>query len=338
MPERSPSPLSRLACRTIGFVMAETTAPFASAAPVPAAESRFERQIWWFPRILLIPTIVYLFVMTVFPLLYSLFISLFRTETGRPPVWIGLENYGKVLSGGEFWYAIGITLVLTVVAVTLEVLFGVGIALLLNQRLRGMGLFRLLVYLPMMVSPLVIGYFWRYMFDGTFGIINWVINSTIGGLLQLDPPQWLIDPVLAAIAIIVVDVWQWTPFVALLAAAGLNTIPPALYEAATLDRASRWMQFRRITLPFLVTPLLVAILFRSIDTIKIFDSVYILTGGGPGDYTATLSVLDYKVGFTYFRVGEAAAFSWLIVILINIVTTVILRLITRSRRARLYTA
>src|SRR5258705_7487228 len=148
-----------------------------------------------------------------------------------------------------------------------------------------MGLFRLIVYIPMMLSPLVLGYFWRYMLDGTFGVISWLFNATIGQALGLDSPQWFVDPVLATIGIILVDVWQWTPFVVLLATAGLQTVPPALYEAATLDRASRWMQFRRITMSFLVTPLLVAILFRSIDTIKIFDSVYILTGGGPGDYT-----------------------------------------------------
>ncbi len=314
--------------------MAETTVPFPKTKDAPAIQSRFERQVKWFPRILLIPTIAYLFVMTVFPLLYSLFISLFKTDKGQPPVWVGLDNYGRLLGSGEFWYAMGITLLITVIAVSLEVLLGVGVALLLNRRLRGMGLLRLIVYIPMMVSPLVIGYFWRYMFDGTFGVINYIVNSTIGSLFQLGTPQWLIDPVLATISIIIVDVWQWTPFVALLAAAGLQTVPPALYEAATLDRASRWMQFRRITLPFLTTPLLVAILFRSIDTIKIFDSVFILTGGGPGDMTATLSVLDYRVGFLYFRVGEAAAFSWLIVILINVVTTVILQLVSRSRRAR----
>jgi multiple sugar transport system permease protein len=314
--------------------MAETTVPFAQTTTPPIVQSRFERQVKWFPRILLIPTIAYLFVMTVFPLLYSLFISLFKTDKGQAATWVGLANYGSLLGSGEFWYAMGITLLITVVAVGLEVLLGVGVAVLLNRRLRGMGLFRLLVYIPMMVSPLVIGYFWKYMFDGTFGVITYLFNSTIGSLFQLDTPQWLIDPVLATISIIIVDVWQWTPFVALLAAAGLQTIPASLYEAATLDRASRWMQFRRITLPFLATPLLVAILFRSIDTIKIFDSVFILTGGGPGDLTATLSVLDYRVGFLYFRIGEAAAFSWLIVILINIVTTVILQLVARSRRAR----
>src|SRR5436190_922174 len=196
--------------------MAETTVPFPQSTPVAAAKSRFERQVKWFPRLLLIPTILYLFVMTVFPLLYSLFISLFKTDKGQPAVWVGLQNYGALLGSGDFWYAMGITLLITFIAVSLEVLLGVGVALLLNRRLRGMGLFRLVVYIPMMVSPLVIGYFWRYIFDGSFGIANWLFNSTVGGWLHLDTPQWLIEPSLATIAIIIVDVWQWTPFVALL--------------------------------------------------------------------------------------------------------------------------
>lgn len=306
---------------------ADTTGPLETSA------SKYDSQVKWFPRILLLPTTIYLFVMTVFPLLYSLYISLFKTDTtGQNNVWVGLGNYGQLLVSGEFWYSMFITLVITVIAVTLEVLLGIGIALLLAQRLRGMGLFRLIVYIPMMLSPLVIGYFWRYMLDASFGVVSWVFNVTIGALFGLPSPQWFNDPYLATTGIILVDIWQWTPFVVLLVSAGLQIVPPALYEAATLDRASRWMQFRRITLPFLITPLLVAILFRSIDTIKIFDTVYILTGGQPGDLTATLSVYIYKIGFTYFQTGEAAALSWLMVIMINVVTTVILQMITRSRR------
>ncbi len=312
--------------------MTEIPLSFPGAASAAEAQSRFERQLKWFPRILLIPTSMYLFLMTVFPLLYSLLISLFKTDTtGQNNVWVGFQNYGNLLGSGFFWYSMFITLVITVIAVSLEVVFGIGIALLLHRRLRGMGLFRLIIYIPMMLSPLVIGYFWKYMLDGTFGVISWLFNGLISAPLGLPSPQWFNDPVLATTAIILVDLWQWTPFVILLVSAGLQTVPPALYEAATLDRAPRWMQFRRITLPFLTTSLLVAILFRSIDTVKIFDSVYILTGGQPGDQTATLSVYVYRIGFEYFRVGDAAAFAWLMVILINVITIVIMRMITRSR-------
>lgn len=210
-----------------------------------------------------------------------------------------------------------------VVGVTVELLLGIIVALVLNRSLPGMGVFQLIVYIPMMVSPLVMGYFWRFMFETTFGVINYLI-----GLIGLGPVPWLIAPNPALISILIVDVWQWTPFVVLLVLAGLQTVPPELYEVATLDRASWWMQFRRITLPYLKFPLLLALLFRTIDNIKLFDSIYIMTGGGPGDYTQNLSVMAYKIGFTYFQVGKAAALSWIMVIIVNILATILINNLT----------
>jgi multiple sugar transport system permease protein len=386
------------------------------------ATSRVARQVKYFPWILFGPTILYLFLLTVFPLLYSLYISLFQVpiEQNAAWTWVGLGNYGAVLSDPAFWQATIITLIIAVIAVSLEVVLGIIVALVLSRRLAGMGFFRLLVYLPMMLSPLVMGLFWKFMLDGTFGVVNWLIEAFLTGIpgatftfaqilhiaaiictlvliksevsllrkppimrgdeqkrmlvliviifglgalslilpeltirifenglmgtlnpvitalggqpYSFQPIQWTIEPTLAVASIILVDVWQWTPFVALLATAGLQTVPPQLYEAATLDRASRRMQFRRITLPFLITPLLVAVLFRSIDTIKIFDSVWLLTGGGPGDFTQTWSVMVYKLGFVFNGTrGQASAVAWIMVIVINIIVTVLLQLVARSR-------
>jgi multiple sugar transport system permease protein len=383
---------------------------------LPVAHSRIERQVRLFPWLLFGPTILYLFLLTVFPLLYSLYISLFQVpiERDAPWHWVGLGNYGALLSNPAFWQATLITLLIALIAVSIEVVLGVAVALILIRRLPGMGFFRLLVYLPMMLSPLVLGLFWKFMLDGTFGVVNWFIEAFLTGIpgatftlgqlslllavLALIPLafhlayyrrgqvrqiavnggvvlalfvlsfvlsgvtvhvfenglmgtlnpliaalggepytfraiQWTVEPNLAVASIILMDVWQWTPFVALLATAGLQTVPPQLYEAATLDRASKWMQFRRITLPFLITPLLVAVLFRSIDTIKIFDSVWLLTGGGPGDYTQTWSVMVYKLGFVFNGTrGEASAVAWIMVIVINIIVTLLLQLVARSRR------
>jgi ABC-type sugar transport system permease subunit len=394
--------------------------------PPQVAKSQLAGQVKSFPWFLFAPTIIYLFALTVFPLLYSLYISLFRVPMQRdvPWEWVGLSNYGTLLGDPVFWRATFVTFLIAFIAVLVEVVLGVVVAVFLNQKLQGMGLFRLLAYLPMMISPLVLGLFWKFMLDGTFGVVNWMVESflegipntafslatllqiiaviallplgarllfwlrrrddpdiegsklqqqigiflgVIGGLvlismilptinimlfengvlglfnpfvqlfggepLAYESVQWTIEPNLAVASIIFVDVWQWTPFVALLATAGLQTVPPQLYEAARLDRASRMMQFRRITLPFLVTPLLIAVLFRSIDTIKIFDTVWLLTGGGPGDFTQTWSVMVYKLGFLFNgRRGEAAALSWIMVIFINIVVTVLLQLVARSRR------
>jgi multiple sugar transport system permease protein len=303
-----------------------STSAQAQAAQRVAA-SRYARQVRLFPWLLMAPTILYLLLLTVFPLLYSLWISLFEVVLGRPSGFIGLGNYAAILSDPAFWQAALTTGVITLVAVGVELALGLVFALVLNKRLPGMGVFQLIIYLPMMVSPLVMGYFWRFMLDGSFGVINWAL-----GLFGLGPYYWLNEPRLALASIIMVDVWQWTPFVVLLVLAGLHTVPPQLYEAATLDRASPWMQFRRITLPYLKTPILLALLFRTIDTIKIFDSIYIMTGGGPGDYTQSLSVLAFREGYNYSHTGKAAALSWLMVIVINILATILIRVLTDRRR------
>ena len=276
-----------------------------------------------FPRLLFLPTIIYLLLLTIFPLLYSLGVSFFQTAPGQPDQFVFLGNYGALLGDPTFHHALLITLIFVFVGVTVEIVLGIAIALIVDRRLPAMGLFRMIIYLPMMISPLVMGYFWRFMFETTFGVINHLV-----GLLGIQPVHWLIEPTPALISILLVDIWQWTPFVVLLILAGLQTVPRELYEVATLDRASWWMQFRRITLSYLKFPILLALLFRTIDTLKLFDSIFIMTGGGPGDLTQNLSVMVYKIGFTYFQVGKAAALSWIMVILINILATILIRNLT----------
>ncbi len=286
-----------------------------------------------FPWLLFAPTIIYLVILTIFPLIYSLGVSLFQVTLGRPATFIGLSNYREILIDPAFWHAAAVTGVITIAAVTLEVVLGVVIGLILNRQLPGLGLVRLIVYFPMMLSPLVMGYFWRFMLDRSLGVVNWMLR-----VVGIHPLGWLIEAKLALVSIIMVDVWQWTPFVILLVMAGLQTVPPELYEISTLDRASTWMQFRRITLPFLRTPLMLAVLFRTIDTLKLFDTVFIMTGGGPGDFTQTLSVMDFKIGFTYFNVGKAAALSWLIVVIITVLATLLIQRLTVRPGSRVTSA
>lgn len=270
-----------------------------------------------------LPTIIYLLILTIFPLFYSLGVSFFHTVPGQPSKFIWFGNYATLLKDPTFQHALLVTMIYVFVGVTLEILLGMVVALILNRHLPGLGIFRLIIYTPMMVSPLVMGYFWRFMFETTFGVINYLIS-----LVGIDPVPWLIVPNPALISILIVDIWQWTPFVVLLLLAGLQTVPTELYEVATLDRASWWMQFRRITLPYLRFPLLLALLFRTIDALKLFDSIYIMTGGGPGDYTQNLSVMAYKIGFTYFQTGKAAALSWLMVIIVNVLATILIKYLT----------
>lgn len=291
-----------------------------------AAGSRFAGQAKLFPWLLFGPTIVYLLILSIFPLIYSLGVSLYDYTLGGDATFIGLQNYRDLLTDQVFWRKTWTTLQITVFAVGIELAFGLVCALVLNRRLPGMGGLRLIVYLPMMMSPLVVGYFWKFILDGSFGVLNYLIS-----FLGIPPQQWTIDLTLAKASIVLVDVWQWTPFVILILLAGLQSVPPQLYEAATLDRASAWMQFTQITLPYLKTPILLALLFRTIDTFKIFDIVYVVTAGGPGDLTETLSVFAFYEGFKFSQLGRAAAISWLIVIVINILATVLIKMLTKPR-------
>lgn len=301
----------------------DTTTTSSETGAVAVARSRFARQVRMFPKLLFLPTIIYLLVLTIFPLFYSLGVSFFHMVPGQKTRFVGVENYATLLKDPTFHHALLVTLIFVFVGVTIEIILGMVIALIFNRHLPGLGVFRLIVYIPMMVSPLVMGYFWRFMFETTFGVINYLLS-----LVGVPAVRWLIEPNPALISILIVDIWQWTPFVVLLILAGLQTVPRELYEIATLDRASWWMQFRRITLPYLKFPLLLALLFRTIDVIKLFDSIYIMTGGGPGDYTQNLSVMAYKIGFTYFQVGKAAALSWIMVIIVNILATILIQALT----------
>jgi multiple sugar transport system permease protein len=289
------------------------------------------RDVWW-RRLLFVPTIGLLLLLAIVPLIFSLGVSLFNYSIGSKPIWLGLGNYINMFTDPQFWLATKVTVQFTVVAVSIEVVLGILLGFVMNQRFTGMGIIRLIVFLPMMLAPLVVGLFWRFMFDQTFGVINYLLTE-----IGLPAIPWLIDIQWARVAVVIVDVWQWTPFVTLLILAGLGTVPDELLEAATLDRASNWMKFRQIYWPYLRFPLLLALLFRSIDTLKMFDAPFILTGGGPGNYTSTLSILGYRYQIMFFSVGMAAAISWVVVIIINIVTNVLVKLITPTKVEQIHT-
>ena len=293
--------------------MTQTTSTAASSArDSPRDDRRFR-------LLLFLPTILFLVGMTLFPLLFSLGVSVTDYQIGGTARFVGLANYRDLLADPRFWTAMGNTLLITLFAVAIEIAVGLGLALLFQRPLPGLGALRVVLFIPMMLSPLVIGYFWRFMFDETFGVISYVVAHLLG-----HPIDFLTQPRLALGAIVLVDVWQWSPLVFLLALAGLGTVPPDLYEVAALQRAPAWMQFTHITLPYLRFPLLLALLFRAIDTLKMFDLVYILTGGGPGDSTVNLSLLTYRYGYTFSQVGRAAALSWLLVVLINVLAMLLI--------------
>ncbi|MEK7766239.1 MAG: sugar ABC transporter permease [bacterium] len=278
------------------------------------------------------PALGFLAVMTLGPFVFVLGASVLQVQLGAPLKFVGLAHYGRLLADPYFWLALRNTLALTGCAVALELACGAGLALLFrpprgSAPLPGAAAMRFVILIPMMLSPLLVGLFWKYMLDQVFGVVTWLCAQAGAGR-----PSFLTSPGLAFVSILVVDAWQWTPFVFLLCLAGLQSLPAEQEEAAVLERASSWMRVRLLLLPHLKPALLLAGLFRGIDTMKIFDLVYILTGGGPGDATITLSVLAYRLGFSYFDIGRASALAILLLLIVNALATVAVRRMSAPAR------
>jgi ABC-type sugar transport system permease subunit len=249
----------------------------------------------------------------------------------RTPGFAGLANYARMAGDGAFWSSLGTTLWFTAESTALQLVLGVAIALLLNRPWRGIGAIRALFLAPMMIAPLFAGMIWRLVMSEEFGIFK-------QGLLALgieDPPVWLSDPRFALQAVILVSVWQWTAFVVLFMLAGLQTIPPDLYEAASLDGCGPWRRFRHITLPMLRPFLISTGLFRCIDGFKTFDLVYAMTGGGPGESTQTISYFVYQQGLNFFDLGYAATLALTMLVLVVLLSWLLLRggLLAAGRKA-----
>jgi multiple sugar transport system permease protein len=207
-----------------------------------------------------------------------------------------------------------------VVAVTLEYWLGLGIALLLDRELRGMRILTSLIVLPCMVTPVVVGILWKFMLASELGVVSEVLAS-----IGLPKQAWLASPGTSLLAIALIDVWQWTPFMFLIMLAGLKTLPREPFEAARIDGASHWQIFRQVTLPLLRNATIVALLFRIMDSFKIFDTIWGLTRGGPGSATTTISVEIYVEAFRSFRFGYSAALSLLALIVVTLSVFSVLR-------------
>lgn len=272
------------------------------------------------------PALALLLFLSIFPLLWALYLSFTDYSVTRdvPAQWVGFENYVDLLTSEAVQQRAITTTVYVIGAVGLQTLLGFTIAYLISRRLRGRGLMTTLFLTPMMLSPVVVGLFWKFMLDAQFGVINSFLTT-----LGLGQVEWLTNERLALLSVIIVDTWQWTPFIMLIALAGLTAVPKYLYEAAEIDRASEWFRFRRITLPLVWPLLLIAVLFRAIEAFRLFDLVYILTNGGPGAATETLSFHVYKTAFLGFDTGRASAYGILMVIVVIVLAQFYLRYLNR---------
>lgn len=270
------------------------------------------------------PAFMIVLAMAIFPLIYSLSISFmnFRLIPPLPPKFIGIDNYSKLLSQPRFWSVIYTTSVIVVISVTLQYVIGFAVATALNAKIRGSGVFRVLLLMPMLIAPVAVALIARMILNPVIGPLDQFL--TMFGFPDL---PFLADKNWAMGSIIAVEVWQWTPFVILLMLAGLQTLPRDVYEAATLENASRWRQFWDITFPMLL-PISVAIIFiRIIESFKIMDTVFVMTGGGPGIATETLTLYAYQEGFKKFNLGYTSALSFLFLIFIIVIGVVFLAIV-----------
>ncbi len=266
--------------------------------------------------ILLAPTITLLLILTVYPLVFAVAASLQTVNIRTGAVtFAGVSNFTSIVTDDLFWNAAKNTAIYTVSAVVIEFALGMALALILSEQFRARNVFRTIFLAPMMLPPIVVAITFKILYMQQYGIANWVL-----GLVGIKGMLWESGPHTALFSLILVDVWEWTPFMFLILLAGLQAIPTEPYEAARVDGASWFQAFRHITFPLLTPAVLIAVILRLMDTLRIFDQVFVMTGGGPANATETLSLYVYQTGFRFFNVGYATAMSFIIMILTTLIS------------------
>ena len=285
---------------------------------------RGRRRFGWLAP--MIPGMAFLIAISVYPTIYSLNASFYRwnlAATARRTL-VGLRNYELLLSDPSFWHSVGVTLTYVFIVVALELVIGLGVALLFFRRFPGDHFLRALLILPMVVAPVVVGLLWRYMLNAQFGVINYLAE-----LVGFERVDFLGNVNLALPTLILIDLWQWTPFTFLIMLAALQGMPEDIIEAARIDGARSVRIFFDHILPMIRYPIAVALVLRLLDAFRVYDIIFMTTRGGPIDVTQTLSWQIYDVGFKSFDIGYAAAYSWLMLILVVMVTTAVLKIMFR---------
>jgi multiple sugar transport system permease protein len=282
-----------------------------------------------FKYMLIAPAIFVMLAVGVFPLIYMIVVS-FVNITMMEESWDfqGLANYAQAFKDTRLWEALGHTLIFTAVALPLELILGLAMAQLFLEKFPGRQIFVALLVLPTVVSPIVAGATWSLMFDNRFGPINQIIGWIAGQPMNL---LWTVNPKFVYPAIIVAEVWQWTPFMFLLLLAALSNVDRSQLEAASIDGAGYWRIFSKIVLPAIWPVMAIALLIRGLDLFRLFDIVYALTNGGPGTMTETLSIFTYVKGFRQFEISYTAAVSILVIILLTVLVTWALKRIEIAR-------
>lgn len=280
----------------------------------------------WFKWYMTLPAVLFVLIMMVFPIVYTFRLSFFdwSMSSASLPQWVGLSNYTSLFQDPRFVAAFWRTIYFTVLAIVIETILGVGIALLLNKDFKGKNIVKTIFLLPMVATPVAMGLVWLLIYEPTMGFANAFLQ-----FFHLPQQLWLASPTQVIPSLVVIDVWEWTPMVSLIVMAGLATLPSDPYEAAYVDGATKWQSLRFITLPLLRPTIAVAVMLRLIDVLKTFDIIYATTQGGPGNASETLNVYGYNLGFQYFNMGLASAL--LVIFFAIVMGFTVLMLWTRKR-------
>ena len=282
--------------------------------------------------LLIAPAIIVLLLVNIVPLMWSLGLSFFkfRANQMKPPSCSWFYNYEKMLTKENIWESLQTTGIVVASSVFIQMILGFALAMLFAKKFPLRRIILMLVLTPMMLSYVAVGIFFKLFYEPEFGLLSQFIQIFTGEMYVL-----LATPAGALLGVIVADAWQWTPFVMLLSLAGLVSVPKYLYEAAEIDRISWWRQFTTITFPYVRSLLLLAVLFRTIETFKIFDLVYILTNGGPGTATETIAVLVYRMAFQYFRTSNSTALGYILIFIVIVLTSLYLYVIKKRESAEI---
>lgn len=283
----------------------------------------------WTKHLLLSPPLVFFAAFAVFPLVFTVYVSLSRWSITGAHQFIGFGNYTALASSSTFRTSFFNTVFFAIVTVAFQYALGLALAVLVYRSTRGQSALRLMFLIPMMFTPVVVGFVWRTLFDPGYGPVDDVLTK-----LGLPAVPWLSEHWPAVTAIVIADVWQWTPFIFLILFAALRSLPTAPMEAAVVDGASGWRLFWDHLMPMLLPASMTAILLRSIEAFKLFDVVYLMTGGGPGVDTATVTLTAYFTGLRSGDLGTAAAMTLVLLVTVLVATTLLLRLLIRAGRRR----
>jgi multiple sugar transport system permease protein len=280
---------------------------------------------------MILPTAVVYALITIIPFGYLFYLSMHFMDIYNPDhfSFVGLENYTSLLVSADTWRAIFFTIRFTVVSVFFEFIFGFMLALLFNREIALIRPARSVLILPMIIAPILASITWKMALDSTNGIVNYLL-----GFIGIDPIHWLSSPKVAPWSVSLVDIWQTTPYMFFIITSGLKSIPDVYYEAARMDGANGFQMFWHITVPTIKRVLLIGLVFRTMGAFRTYDSIFGLTGGGPGTVTANASYYAYRLSFNYNRMGQGAALCIILLILIGIICTNILRFMGEIWNAR----